>query len=285
MPMTDKNEKLYYPCAVCGESRPQMFRIWFDDYLKLYRCKSCGFVSQYPGPGSYNVVTDYKDKYSLDFLKAGQEFMYPMRRVVLQDIVNRITKYQAVGNILDVGCGDGHFLYLSSKKGFSCYGVEGSEKLSKYASSKSGAKVIQGLYNKEMFPENSFDVISLIQVLEHIPTPINALETAKYHLRPNGILVIEIPSIYAPNFIAYRLTRIKKFVKPPSGVIFSHFGYYNPKSLFALTQKCGFNNEELVTGRWKYKYSGYLKIIGQIFDPVFNYTKIGGILYIGRNSE
>lgn len=283
--MTKENNKLCQPCAVCGEKHPQRFTIWFDDYLKLYRCKKCGFVSQFPGPGSYTIVTEYKDRYNLDFLKTGQEFMYPKRRRVLQDIVDRITKYQATGDILDVGCGDGHLLYLSSKKGFNCYGVEDSERLSSYATSKSGAKVIQGLYNKEMFPENSFDIIALIQVLEHIPTPISALETARYHLRPNGILVIEIPSIHSPHFLAYRLTRIKKFVKPPDGIIYSHFGYYNPKSLLALTQKCGFKKEELVTGRWQYKYSGYLKIIGLVIDPLFDFTKVGGILYIGRNNE
>lgn len=282
--MTDKNNKLCQPCAVCGESQPQMFRIWFDDYIKLYRCKVCGFVSQFPGPGNYTIVTEYNDMYSLDFLKTGQEFMYPKRRRVLQDIVDRITKYQATGKILDIGCGDGHFLYLSSKKGFNCYGVEESKKLSSYASTKSGAKIIQGAYNKSMFPENFFDIISLIQVLEHIPTPIDALETVKYHLRPKGIMIIEVPSINAPNFLAYRFTRMNKLVKPPrGGVIYSHFGYYSPESLCILTRKCGFKKEELVTGRWQYKYSGFLKIIGQLLDPVFNSAKIGGILYIGRN--
>jgi SAM-dependent methyltransferase len=283
--MTNETNKLCQPCAVCGESRPQRFRIWFDDYVKLYRCRGCGFISQFPGPGNYTIVTEYKEKYSLDFLKAGQDFMYPNRRNVLRDIIDRVAKYQAAGDILDVGCGDGHFLYLSSIKGFNCYGVEDSERLSSYASSISGAQVIQGLYNKEMFPENSFDVVSLIQVLEHIPTPINALETARYHLRPNGILVIEIPSIYAPHFLAYRLTRIKKCVKPPNGVIYSHFGYYNPKSLLALTKQCGFKREELIAGRWQYKYSGFLKMIGLMVDPLLNFTKIGGMLYIGRNNE
>ena len=279
--MTDESNKIAQPCAVCGESRPEKFKIWFDGYLKLYCCKGCGFVSQFPGPGKYTIITEYKNKYSLNFLKQGQDFMYPKRRRALQDIVDRITKYKATGDILDVGCGDGHFLYLSSKKGFNCYGVEDSEILSSYASSKSGAKVIQGLYNKKMFPKNSFDIISLIQVLEHISTPINVLKTVSYHLRSNGILVIEIPSISAPHFLAYRLTKIKKFVKPPNGVIYSHFGYYNPKSLLELTQKCSFKKKEFITGRWQYKYSGYLKIIGLMIDPLLDFTKVGGILYIG----
>ncbi len=280
--MPEMNDVPHQSCAICGENRPQMFTVWFDGYLKLYRCKVCGFVSQFPGPGSNTIVTDYKDSYSLDFLKSGQEFMYPKRRDVLQNIVDHLLKYQANGNILDVGCGDGHFLYLASKKGFNCFGVEGSEKLAQFASFKSGAKVTQGLYNKEMFPENSFNVISLIQVLEHIPTPVKVLEAVKYHLRPNGLLIIEIPSIRAPHFLAYRVTKVKKFVKPPTGVIYTHFGYYNPKSLSALTQQCGYKTEELITGRWQYKYTGYLRIIGRLLDPLLNGLKIGGILYFGR---
>lgn len=273
-------------CAICGEVRPEKFKIWFDGYLKLYRCKQCEFVAQFPGPGKHTIVSEYKDKYSLDFLKKSQKFMYPERKRVLKDIVDRISVYKAKGDFLDIGCGDGHFLYLCSKQGgVKCHGVEASEVLSSYSASISGANIIQGLYTKEMFPENSFDVITLIQVLEHISTPIKTLNTVGYHLRSNGILVIEIPSIRAPHFLAYRLTKIKYFVKPPSGIITSHFGYYDPNTLLALTKKCGFKKKELLTGRWKYKYSGFLKVLGQLIDPLLNFTKIGGILYIGQKNR
>lgn len=279
--MSNNSNMFCQPCAVCGETYPDLFRIWFDGYVKLYRCLKCGFVSQFPGPGKFTIVTKYEDFYSLDFLNKNQEFMYPERRRVLQNIVDRIANIKATGEILDVGCGDGHFLYLCAQRGFNCYGVEDSTHLSSYASTKARAKVIQGLYNREMFPGNFFDIITFIQVLEHIPTPINALETARYHLRPGGILVIEIPSIHSPHFLAYQLTGIKKFVKPPDGVIYSHVGYYKPKSFLVLSKKCGFKTVSLVTGRWRYKYSGYLRLIGLILDPLFNVTKIGGILYIG----
>ncbi|OGI00747.1 MAG: hypothetical protein A2104_03370 [Candidatus Melainabacteria bacterium GWF2_32_7] len=283
--MLDKDSYLNQPCAICGENRPEKFRIWFDDYVKLYCCNKCGFISQFPGPGKYTVIkaNEYKDKYSLDFVKKGKEFMYPQRENSLQDIINRITKYKTTGDLLDIGCGDGHFLSLIRKEKFNCYGVEASEVLSNYASSKSGAKIIQNSYNKELFPPNSFDIITLLQVLEHIHTPVDILKIIKYHLRPNGILVVEIPSINSPHFLAYRLTKIKKFVKPPKGVIYSHFGYYSPKSLLTLTQKSSFKKEKLITGRWQHKYSGYLKLLGFIIDPILNLTNIGGIFYIGSN--
>lgn len=276
-----KHEDTANPCAVCGQNRPEMFRIWFDGYLKLYRCLQCGFIAQYPGPGFSTIVTDYEDAYSLDFVDQGNEFMYPHRRATFQDLVNRIIKLNTGKKILDIGCGDGHFLYLCSLKGFDCHGVEDSKDLSSYAASKTGAKIIKGVYSREMFPQGSFDIITFIQVLEHIPDPAKALETAKYHLRENGILIIEVPSVHAPHFLAYEWTGIKKFVKPPTGVIFSHCGYYSPASMTTLTERCGFKKLNITTGRWRYKYSGLLGLVGKIIDPLLNSLRIGGILYTG----
>lgn len=271
------------PCAVCGEIRTEFFKLWFDGYLKLYKCRTCGFVAQYPGPGKDTVVRDYQDLYDLDFLKRGQAFRYPKKERGLQDIANRILKTSSTKNpkILDIGCGDGQFLSICSQRGFDCHGVEDSKALSTYASDKTGAKVVQGQYNAAMFPQSNFDVITLIQVLEHIPTPAEVLDAAHYHLRPNGIIVIEIPSIRAPHFIAYEWTGIKSFVKPPNGVIPSHYGYFTPKVFKTLANNCGFRELSLVTGRWQYKYSGTLGQIGKIIDPVLNITEVGGILYIG----
>jgi ubiquinone/menaquinone biosynthesis C-methylase UbiE len=239
-------------------------------------------VSQFPGPGQYTIVKNYEDCYSLDFLKKGQEFMYPERRRTLQDIVDRMISIKPNGRILDVGCGDGHFLYLCKKKSLDCCGVEPSKQLSSYASSKTGSRIVQGLYSKEMFPESHFDIVSFIQVLEHIPRPIAVLETANYHLSFGGLCVIEIPSIHSPHFLAYQWTGIKWFVRPPGGVIHSHVGYYTPKTLLTLTEKCGFRKVLLMTGRWQYKYSGLLKQVGKIIDPLLNKIKVGGILYIGE---
>jgi SAM-dependent methyltransferase len=276
----ENQKNMYLPCGVCGETHPELFKIWFDGYIKLYKCLKCGFVSQFPGPGNYTIVNDYQDRYSLDFLKQGKEFMYPYRRRVFQDTLNRILAIKKTGTILDVGCGDGHFLYLCTQKGLKCSGVEESTELSSFASQKTNANIIKGKYNKKMFPAESFDIITLIQVLEHIPIPSKALEIANHHLRKDGILVIEIPSINSPNFLGYRLTGIKKIVSPPSGVIYSHCGYYSPKSLLTLTQNCGYEKLSLVTGRWQYKYNSY-KQIGRFIDPILNKLRIGGILYIG----
>jgi SAM-dependent methyltransferase len=237
-------------------------------------------VAQFPGPGKYTIVTNYEDSYALDFLDQRHEFMYPERENWLQDIANRVMDLRPKGKILDVGCGDGQFLFLCTKGKMICHGVESNKKLSLYASSKTGAKISQGSYRKDMFPENSFDVVTFIQVLEHLARPTIALEAAKSHLRPGGILVVEVPSIHSPHFLAYQLTGFKWFVKPPTGVIYSHFGYYSPKTLSLLTAQCGFKKLSLITGRWQHRYAR-MKRMGKIIDPLLNAIKVGGILYFG----
>jgi SAM-dependent methyltransferase len=270
------------PCPVCGETDPDCFRIWFDGHLKLFRCHTCSFISAFPSPGKSSVIYDYRDLYNLDFTKNGQKFMYPERENALTDIAGRIKKIIKTGDLLDVGCGDGQFLYQCSVTGFNCKGVEESKILSDYASKLTKLEVICGKYVKDMFPPQSFDVVTMVQVLEHIPDPGNALEAARYHLRENGIIVIEVPSVNSPHFLAYRLTRLQKFVKNSNGVIYSHVGYHKPTTIMNLTGRHGFEKIVLVTGRWQYKYSGSLRLIGRGIDPALNLFGIGGILYIGR---
>jgi ubiquinone/menaquinone biosynthesis C-methylase UbiE len=198
------------------------------------------------------------------------------------DIVSRIKSTVDGKAILDVGCGDGHFLNICKSTGFDCHGVESSKALSSYARLKVGDGIINSPYEKALFPAETFDIITIIQVFEHIEKPIDLLGIANHHLKPDGIVVIEVPSINAPNFLAYRATKIRSFVKPPTGVIPSHFGYFSPATLSFAAQKAGFRRISLVTGRWKYKYSGAKKVIGALLDPLLDLLRIGGILYIGR---
>jgi SAM-dependent methyltransferase len=273
-----------HPCALCGEDNPDRFRVWFDSYIKLYRCQTCDFIAQFPGPGKNTIISSYEHYFSLDFTKSRQKFMYPKRRRVLQDIADRIQILKPKAKILDVGCGDGHFLYLCSKLGMNVSGVEYDRQLSAYAGKIAQADVKQGEYTQEVYPKNSFDVITFIQVVEHLSDPIKILKIAHDHLRPGGLIVLEIPSISAPHFLAYRLTGIKRFVNPPAGIIDCHFGYYSPKTIQILTQKSGFETVSSVTGRWHFKYHGLLGMAGQVLDPFFNLMRIGGILYIGKKT-
>lgn len=280
MPNPPKSSDI--PCPLCGELRPERFSVYFDGYIKLYRCHTCSFVAHYPGPGKDTRVTSYREFYDLDFLKQGKAWMYPERKQVLQDIARRIHALKPGGRLLDVGCGDGLFLAQAKNLGFECFGIEESSTLSAFARKKTGAQVVTGEYTLEAFPKHKFDVISFIQVVEHLADPLAVMEVVKQHLAPGGLVVIEVPSIHAPHFLAYQLSGLKQFVKPPHGIIDCHIGYYTPRTMRLLAQTAGFSELALVTGRWKYKYHGLLRAVAYGLDPLFQLFGIGGILYIGQ---
>jgi SAM-dependent methyltransferase len=270
-------------CLLCNETDPARFRIWFDSYLKLFRCRSCGFVFQVDAVGSDTTVQDYSEYYDLAFAEKGQKFMYPARATVLQDICRRADNHTTTGReLLDIGCGDGQFLYWAAQQGFAAHGIEPSKSLSAYAASVSGADIATAPYTDDAFPAERFDAITMIQVLEHMASPVDVLKTAYRHLKPGGVILVEVPSIAAPHFLAYRGTGIEWFVARAEGVIPSHISYFSPQSMERMTAKAGFCMDKIITGRWRYKYRWASGPIGKVIDPVFNALRIGGILYIGR---
>jgi transcription elongation factor Elf1 len=143
-------------CPVCGQDKPDAFRIYFDGYEKLFRCSTCDHVTQFPGPGGNTIMDSYDEFYDLDFVKKGQEWMYPYRQNVLTDIAKRALKIVGQGKkLLDVGAGDGQFMYRAEALGFDCTGVEPSEALSKYAAGKVQGQIIKGYYKKISFQKRA----------------------------------------------------------------------------------------------------------------------------------
>jgi len=266
-------------CSLCGADDSGGFRRWFAGEVNLYRCRRCGFVFQYPFRIEWTARESGDD---LDFLERGQRFKYPRRHRVLANIRDVCRSFSPGGRLLDIGCGDGHFLSLCAEAGYECHGVEPRSELADYAAGVSGAEVRDSVYAEELFPAGAMDVVSMIQVLEHMEHPKVVLGAARRHLREGGYVVIEVPSITAPHFLAYRMTGLRWFVRPPTGVIRPHVGYYSPGTLRALAERCGFRTMRLVTGRWRFKYGGMLGRSGHVLDPLLNVLRVGGILYVGR---
>ncbi len=276
-----------HPCSVCGESRGEAFRCFFNGYgglIKLWRCRICGYVAQNLGPGRWTPPDDLAGGAVKGFLGSGDRWMYPHRRRALMDIRRRISKVCPSGRLLDVGGGDGQFLHLCKQADFSCLGIEPNASLAEHATNASGVEVTAGRYEAGSFTADSFDIITFIQVLEHLPNPGEALGAAREHLRPGGLLVIEVPSIRSPHWVAWRVTRCGRVLENRFGVFPEHVGYYSPKSLTELTRRAGFRRISLVTGRWRFKYGGLLRTVAYALDPLLNRLGVGGILYMGINT-
>jgi 2-polyprenyl-3-methyl-5-hydroxy-6-metoxy-1,4-benzoquinol methylase len=265
-------------CILCGGSRFR--RIYKDSRVEIVRCVSCGLARQtnYASTlsnldGSFkNVESYYKTRKSYD----ANEIKLDTKKFALTlDIRLEIEKRtKPGGKILDVGCGRGEFLTKLKETGFDVYGVEPSISIASIIREQLKIPVAVSMYEESLFLPNSFDVITFIQVLEHLENPMETLAVAYKHLKVNGLLVINVPSFNNPRILAYRVVRWKELVL--RDFIPSHCYYYTRTTLSKLVANVGFNVIRAETGRYAIKL-GMDNIATRLLDKTANALGIGGI--------
>ena len=99
--------------------------------------------------------------------------------------------------VLDVGCGDGGFLHRMQRLGWSATGVDFDPKAIENAQARYGSSLT--LINTDLsqahFPDDSFDVVTMSHVIEHVSDPVALLAEARRVLKPGGRLVVTTPNI------------------------------------------------------------------------------------------
>ena len=98
------------------------------------------------------------------------------------------------GRLLDVGCGNGHFLSQMQNLGWEVVGVEPDREAVRVARGHTGLAVHQGTLEEVVFPDNSFDAVTMNHVIEHAAHPIRTLMACRRVLKPGGQLVVVTPN-------------------------------------------------------------------------------------------
>ncbi len=105
--------------------------------------------------------------------------------------------------LLDFGCGTGDFLQIARENNWNISGIEPNEKARHIANQKTNNNVFE-VAHLSKFQSNSFDVITLWHVLEHLPKPNEQLSVLNYLLKPNGTLIIAVPNYKCYDAIYYK---------------------------------------------------------------------------------
>ncbi len=114
---------------------------------------------------------------------------------------------------LDIGCGGGLFLAALKREGAHVTGIELSDTRAHYAKSKHGIEVVKRPIEDEYWGTfaNSFDIVTLWDVIEHVNFPQATLKAAAKTLKPGGVLLIDTPcrDAFYHRFgeLTYRLSR------------------------------------------------------------------------------
>ena len=158
----------------------------------------CGLVWSDPFPhdprcfyeSDYRI--SYKGTYSprpKHILRAGHVALSRYRRIQGLLSARRVA--------IDVGTGGGEFAYLLQTLGHDVQGIEPNKGYAEYSIREYGLKVQSGFIQDAVFPNNTFDVITLWHVLEHTEDPYAVLAKLHALLKPEGVLVIEVPNVEA----------------------------------------------------------------------------------------
>lgn len=140
--------------------------------------------------------------------------------------------------LLDIGCGKGKFLVSAKQRGAQVSGLEPTLRSFEFARSALGDDVQNKMMSKDCFPPDTFDIVTMWHVFEHIPDPLSMLDACATVLQPDGVLIIGVPNY---NGLVAKIGKATWFnLDPPRHVI-----HYSPSSLTRLLEKSGFNVLEI----------------------------------------
>jgi SAM-dependent methyltransferase len=185
-------------CVVCGEAErlSPAHEKWG---IAMRRCEVCDHLFTSPRmpesavPELYGSF--YWDEYQVAIGSPSlQERMtfdlhggrYKLDRDVLP--------HRTGGRLLDIGASSGGLVWHAAELGFDAAGLEPSPEVCERARRSYGVRMYEGTLAQQAFPDGSWDVITLHDVLEHVFEPVEELREIHRVLAPGGIVVIETPT-------------------------------------------------------------------------------------------
>ena len=274
----------YRNCPGCGQNdfevlfesnmKPDDFNVLFDysmegidspesveGYLvpgkqwgRHVKCKNCHLIYMNP--------IEKVSKTNEYYFKAKNNHAPTIRESYLKTAESQlclIQKYSNGTSLLDVGCAQGFFLFNASKAGYIAKGIEISQDAAEYAIKEFGLDVEAKPFEELQFPEDHFDVVTLWQVLEHVPYPLTILKEVHRILRPGGLLVVSTPNIEGipAKILRKRWWDIKRL----------HINQFTTKTLTDILRNAGFRNISSVS------YRGFVSL-SILFTMVLKYLDV-----------
>ena len=234
------------PCRVCGALRSSASFVVGEN--RVLRCEECTHVFVDAVYTSESIQQMYE---SYEAIGTDQYFSGIDREVLsnFDAYLTRCREYLSSGSpqprLLDVGCGTGAFLERAQKAGFLCEGIEICKPLADIAVRNVGCPVHIGLLSGLDLTECSFDVITMYDLIEHLPEPASDLRKVHKWLKPGGILFVLTPNDDA---LLRRIARLVfhgsfRKIDRPMRVLYHkhHLSFFSTRSLARLVEGCGFD--------------------------------------------
>ena len=230
-------------CPLCANEEATTVRTRAD----IVECTNCGLVYLRTRPSKASMEERYQT-----YAEGGSHMRLPLtidemrtsglrRDYFMQQIIaaEPPSAHRIDSRFLDVGCGWGAFLANAREKGYQPSGVEICAKMANFASGVMGLEVEAKQLEDASFT-GQFSVVSLLHVLEHLPSLTTAMQHIHSLLKPNGLFCGIVP-----NYASLCSTALKDkwaWLDPDM-----HYVYFTPDSLRVVLERFEFKVESITT--------------------------------------
>ena len=266
----------HVPCFLCGAddfdviydaqySREkdvdlvQKFRASGDELLidQLVKCRRCGFQYVNPrlrGDLIFAGYTEGDDPAYVSQLQARERTF-----AASLDEIERAAGSR--GKLLDIGTAAGAFVAAARARGWDAEGCEPNRWLADWGAKHYDIRIRQGSVFEQPYEENSFDVITLWDVIEHTLNPREMLDRVRVLLKPGGVLVVNYPDI--GSWIARLLGRRWLFLTSV------HLYYFERRTIQRMLEDAGFA-VETVRPHWQRLELDYILFRGSLLSETLS---------------
>lgn len=235
MPERFRNER---NCPLCGNST--YVALGSDRLAHLWRCAFCDLVSvrRLPAPEDLHAV--YGEAYFRNTRseEMGYEDYEQDRYCIVKTAARRLETIEhhhpERGRLLDVGCALGFFADTARSRGWDAEGIDISGHAVEYATNELGLSARQGVLESAGYEPESFDVITMWDVIEHVTDPVAELRLVHRLLRPGGLLMLSTPDVGSrvakttgARWMGYKLAE-------------EHLYYFDEKTIGLALDRAGF---------------------------------------------
>ncbi len=220
-------------CGVCGSDTGKKY--CDIKGFNAVRCCDCGLVYINPRYSHEELHKLYGEEYFKKFSTQRKVDYMKDRQFRAGDFKTRlksISGFKKCGKVLDVGCAAGFFLEVARDNGWDTCGVELSDYAASFARDTLKLDVKSGELEDAKFNSNSFDVVTLFDVIEHVRDPKRLLKEVNRVLKYDGLIVVTTPNIGS---ICARVFKDRFHLLDPL-----HLFYFSPKTISAILAKEGF---------------------------------------------